>query len=69
MSKTIIAVRHFRLGSRESLETAVGLNIKYARALQSMCWRQCIFVTGFAPAAEELFTRLPSFEGGAVFFN
>ena len=33
MSKTIIAVRHFGLGGRESLETAVNLNLQESQKL------------------------------------
>ena len=36
MSKTIIAVRHFGLGGRESLETAVSVKLNYANNLSSL---------------------------------
>ena len=41
MSKTIIAVRHFGLGGRESLETAVNLQTYYEMILllHSKSWR------------------------------
>ena len=54
MSKTIIAVRHFGLGGRESLETAVTIN------LQKVCWQ---FATDLLYSAKYLCENVSALRG------